>query len=33
MGVLVGEGVFEGIEVFTGEDDGVQELVFVLCAD
>lgn len=23
VGVLVGEGVFEGIEVFAGKDDGV----------
>lgn len=33
MGVLVGKGVFKGVEVFAGEDNGVQKLVFVLGAD
>lgn len=33
MGVLVGEGIFKGIEVFACKYDGVKELVFVLRAD
>lgn len=33
LAVLCWEGLFEGIEVFPGKGDGVEELVFLLCAN